>query len=272
MRLPKKLKDLAYPPRGHLRRLRFRERDWLTALVPDDETFGLSREMILQRVYDAAGGFPSGTVIDAGAHVGLFSLLASQHARHVVSVEPDPVNFRVLEINKQLNRLDNITPVNAALWSEDTELSFSTSWHTTGGAVGADGDLRVRAVSLDGLIEEHGDIDLLKIDIEGAETEVLPKSRQLARVRRIIGELHLHHEGEERPMVEALEAQGFRVRLISASSLYEPRWVRQVLRNWRALDGNLRIKLGLIAFLLAPVQKPRRPPGSRDMPLLVAER
>ena len=46
----------------------------------------------------------------------------------------------------------------------------------------------------------------------------------------------------------------------------------RVIRNWRALDGQLRIKLALVALLLAPVRKPRRPPGSFDMPLFVARR
>ena len=59
---------------------------------------------------------------------------------------------------------------------------------------------------------------------------------------------------------------------IGAPSLYEPRWVPRVLRNWRALEGQLRIKAGLVLYLLAPVAKPRRPQGSREMPLLVATR
>jgi hypothetical protein len=46
------------------------------------------------------------------------------------------------------------------------------------------------AVTLDAIIDELGDIDLLKLDIEGAEYEVLTACRQLDRVRCIVGEVH----------------------------------------------------------------------------------
>lgn len=211
-------------------------------------------------------------MIDAGAHVGLFSLIASQHAERVVALEPDPINHDVLTLNRRLNHADRIVIEHAALWSEDGEMPFQTSWHSTGGSIGEGGEVRVRTRSLDSLIAEHGDVELLKLDIEGAEFEVLPAARELRRVNRIVAELHLHEPGAERPIVRALEASGFQVRLIAAPSLYTPRWIPRVLRNWRSLEGRLRIKLGLLVYLLLPVAKPRRPPGSRDMPLLVASR
>ncbi len=48
----------------------------------------------------------------------------------------------------------------------------------------------VESVTLDSIIEELGDVDVLKIDIEGAEHEVLAASRRLERVRCIVGETH----------------------------------------------------------------------------------
>jgi FkbM family methyltransferase len=273
MHLPAKLKHLGYPARGNLKRLRFTANGRrLEALVPDDETFGLSRELILQRVYDEAGPPATGTVIDAGAHVGLFSLIAAAHAERVVALEPDPVNRDILALNRTLNADDRIVVEPAALWSQDGEMPFRTSWHSTGGRLGGQGDFRVPTRSLDSLIAEHGDVDLLKLDIEGAEFSVIPSTRALRRVRRIVAELHFMRPGEERGLVRALEQQRFDVRLIEAPSLYEPRWVPRVLRNWRALEGQLRIKVGLVLYLLAPVAKPRRPAGSREMPLLVATR
>jgi FkbM family methyltransferase len=273
MDLPAKLKHLVYPARGSLTRLRFKIDDgWMDALVPDDETFGLSRELILQRIYDAAGPPSSGTVIDAGAHVGLFSLIAAQRADRVVALEPDPINHDVLAINRRMNRADRIVIEHAALWSNDGEMPFRTSWHSTGGSLGQDGELRVATRSLDSLIAEHGDVDLLKLDIEGAEFQVLPSASELGRVDRIVAELHFRDEGGELPIVRALEASGFHVQLIDASSLYTPRWIPRIIRNWRSLQGQLKIKLGLLVYLLLPVSKPRRPRGSRDMPLLVARR
>lgn len=270
LQAPRKLKDLAFPAKGHLRRLHFKEGNWLSALVPDDEVFGLARELIFQRLY-GNDAIPAGTVIDAGAHVGVFSLIAAQHADRVIALEPDPINFHLLEINCQLNGIDNVEPVNAALWIENGLISFASSWHSTGGGIHRQGDLNVEALTLDQLVNDHGPIDLLKLDIEGAERRVIPHSRRLREVRRIVGELHLECEGEEAELVSALRAAGFDVALIPASAFYRPRWVAQVVRNWRRLRGQLRIKLALIVYFLLPVKKPRRPPGSRDMPILIAE-
>lgn len=272
MQLPKRFKDFVYPPRGDLVRMRFHERGPIEALVPDDERFGLARELILQRVYDMVGGIPSGTVVDAGAHVGLFSLVASQYASKVVSVEPDPINFKVLSLNVELNEASNVKPINAALWTEPGTVSFGTSWHTTGGSVSGSGDAEVKAVTLEEIVQEVGEVDLLKLDIEGAELKVVPATKVLDKVKRVVAELHLDEPGDERELVETLEGAGFDVELISAESLYRPGEARKVLRNWGALERHTWIKLGVIAYFLAPVEKPRRPEGSRDMPLLVARR
>jgi FkbM family methyltransferase len=268
-----RIRDALFPRRGNLTRISFDEDGrGFQAFVPDDELPGLSRELILQRVYDAVGEPPRGTVIDAGAHVGLWSLLASRTAERVIALEPNPINNQVLQLNRQLNRAENIECHAAALWIEDGTVAFQSSWHTTGGSVSSGGDRRVPARSLDSLIAEYGDIDVLKIDIEGAEFEVLPAAEQLERVGRIIGELHIGSAGQEEPVIRALEGAGYTVEVIPAPSLYGVGQLPRVIRNWSALEGQLRIKLALVALLLAPVRKPRRPPGSFDMPLFVAQR
>lgn len=273
MQLSKRFKDIVFPPRGNLVRMRFREREAVEALVPDDERFGLARELVLQRVYDGLGGFPAGTVIDAGAHVGLFSLVAAQHAEHVIALEPDPVNFRVLQLNLALNKATNVTPINAALWTEPGEIPFQTSWHTTGGRILNSGDEVVETRTLDQLIGEYGEVDLLKLDVEGAENKVIPAAEEALRsVKRIVAELHYYEEAERQAIVTALEKGGFDVSVTPAPELYRAREAAKVARNWRRLDGQTWIKLGAIGYFLAPVDKPRRPAGSREMPLLAAER
>lgn len=272
MRLSRRARDLIFPPRGNLTRVRFNEGGWVEALVPDDELFGLARELVLQRVYDRAGGFPSGTVIDCGAHVGLFSLAAAQHAAKVVSVEPDPLNFRLLEVNRELNRASHITCLNRALWSEPGEVSFHRTGQTTGGTVSDEGELRVPTTTIDELVAEHGDVDLLKLDIEGAEFPAIEAAGSLDRVKRIAAELHLDEPGAEEPLVRKLAEAGFNVEVIRAADLYGRSELRAIRRNWGALDGQTKVKLGLAAYILAPVEKPRKPENWHELPLLFASR
>ena len=67
-------------------------------------------------------------VIDAGANIGMFSLLASKcvgREGKIIAVEPQKENFNFLEQNKRKNGLNNIITINRALYSEDNQvLSF----------------------------------------------------------------------------------------------------------------------------------------------------
>ena len=148
-------------------------------------------------------------------------------------------------------------------------MSFDGGPHPTGGGIDDAGPLRVKSVALDTLCEKYGPVDLLKLDIEGAEEEVIVQSH-FEGVSRIVAELHLRNAGDELPMIAALEDRGFDVELIPASDLYKPHWAKRVLQNWSTLKGELLIKFGVLAYLLAPLDKPRRP--GRDMPFLVARR
>lgn len=271
MQAPLALKQLVYPSTGGLRDIEFREGSTpLTAAIPDQERFGLAREVLLQRIYDLAGPIDGGLVVDAGANTGLFSLVASQSADKVVAIEPDPDNYRTLTANLARNEIENVEAINAALWTHGGEVAFSTGQHVTDGAVTERGGETVQSITLDSIVAEHGAIDLLKLDIEGAEEKVIPSSRAIAAARRIVAELHLSRPGQEAEMVAALEGRGFTVAIVPARDLYTPGWVANVLHNWRNLRGETLIKAGLVSYLLAPVTKPRRP--GRDMPLLLARR
>jgi hypothetical protein len=75
----------------------------------------------------------------------------------------------------------------------DTQSSWSGHTVDSGVASGEVGERYfVDPVRLDDLLDE--DVDLLKIDVEGSEFEVLPRSRKLAGVETIVGELHAPHD------------------------------------------------------------------------------
>jgi FkbM family methyltransferase len=290
-----RLKRLASPGRGDLHTVRFVEGGrQLAAYVPDEEILTLCRELILDRVYERCGlslADCTGTVVDAGAHVGVFSLRAARWARRVVSIEADPVNLAVLELNLQRNAVTNVAARGAALWHEPSaDLLVTTSHHSGGGVVVAAGERRpdgpaasprpgrtpIPAVTLDQLVEEVGPIDLLKLDVEGAEFEVLGRSRRLDQVRRIAGEVHLDDEHDERlaTLTGRLRRAGFDVDVVDEAELLSGAESRRRFRsNWRSLEGELATKLLVAGYLLAPVRKPlRRAGATHRLPILLARR
>jgi len=266
--------------------MEFSERDRsLFSWCPDDEIFTLARELILDRVYERGGVRlrpDLGLVVDAGAHVGIFSLQAAQWADKVVALEANAVNFAVLEANVRRNRVNNVVPLEAALWGQSVPaigfgpaVGFGKANHSGGGRVSQTGTDTVKAISLDDLIGQFGPIDLLKIDIEGAEYEVLGATQRLGDVHEIVGELHVNSRDDHRAdcLVELLSNSGFDVSIVSEAELFGADAVRRLLANRRALAGQSVTKILYMAYLLAPISKPIRKPGAfYYLPLLTARR
>jgi FkbM family methyltransferase len=143
-------------------------------------------------------------VIDAGANVGLSSayFLSCFPQATVVSLEPDPANCEACRWNLRPydQREGRSVVVEGAVWSHCTSLSLSSNF-----ADGRDwarqvvahiqGETEaVQAWDLNSILERQGGrpVDLLKVDIEGAELSVFGETAQLwlDKVRNICIELH----------------------------------------------------------------------------------
>ena len=114
--------------------------------------------------------------VDVGANVGEFGSILSQSGLRVTAFEPDPTDFRALEMN-----VPRATRHPIALWSHETELDLYLA-NDTGDtslfrpAEGYSGATRVRTSTLDKLLREEDlseRIQVLKLEAEGAEPEVL---------------------------------------------------------------------------------------------------
>jgi FkbM family methyltransferase len=140
--------------------------------------------------------FEPRVIVDAGAHIGLTSIwFANKYpAARIVAIEPEPSNFDVLARNVRPYPL--IVPVHAALWSHDGEIAVSNpnpaqeNWAFVT-CEGGDG-VRVRAATITTLKAELSlpAIDLIKVNIEGAEQEVFEDVGWLEGVRCVMIDLH----------------------------------------------------------------------------------
>lgn len=144
------------------------------------------REM-LSGVYDLARCPKDAVVVDAGANVGFFSLLALRHGvGKVIAFEPSPATAACLRQNLQpyINEGRAII-VEKGLWHEDTVLHFSSSNKENPGAnhISDSGDLQIPTTTLDGALADLGvsRIHYLKMDIEGAEQNALKGGAETLR-------------------------------------------------------------------------------------------
>jgi FkbM family methyltransferase len=154
---------------------------------------------------------PGDAVFDVGAHHGVWAMLLARHVAEVVAFEPQPRTFDVLEEMIAVNHARNVSASRLAIGGEPHTADF---WGTGSGASLRPGGLRpshtrVDVETLDGFVERRGALpDVLKIDVEGAEYQVLLGGRRcLAHARLACIEVHfdeLPKFGADYEMVRAL--------------------------------------------------------------------
>jgi FkbM family methyltransferase len=259
--------------RGRVRSIAFREAGRaFRADVNEDTLWGAVKDNLVLAEYERAGirlASANGVVVDAGAHVGLFSLLASAHARTVIALEAHPTNFALLAANVAGNRAENVEARHRALWSAQESVYLVEGPQSSAGSVlGGNGrTFAVQADTLDSIVAETGPVDLLKLDIEGAEFAVLEHASDetLGQISAVVAELHLEGRRERlAPTVDRLRASGFGVVVSEPPSAHWRAAMRAVLRNRRRLRGEARLRLTVVALysLVAAL----RPVAGRAVP------
>lgn len=164
-------------------------------------------------------------VIDAGANVGMsacyFSTLFPE--ARIISIEPESGNFK--QLVKNTAPLKNVTPLQKALWKNDGVLTIDGSSNETWSFKVNDDDVqsnesavKIAAVSIDSLVSQFNFeyIDILKIDIEGAEYDLFSENYEswLPRVKYIMIELHDgYKKGCSTAVMKALAKFNFSIRL-----------------------------------------------------------
>ena len=175
---------------------------------------------------------PGMTVIDVGAHIGYYTLLFAKCVGPngcVVAFEPLPANFELLKRNIQLNDLTYVQTFSRAVFSRDEEIILTVPddlphsgdasvYHGSGTK-----QFRVPAIALDAFCDSAGiRPDILKMDVEGAEYDVLVGAeRTISRYRpKLLIELH-HFDGklDAHPVPGLLASWGYRIQWIERSEM-----------------------------------------------------
>ena len=156
--------------------------DYGEFIVPDAHSLWILvhyEKHITSKLKTAFSRNPDLVFVDIGAHIGKYTVLAGRFLRRgfVIAFEPHPENFRYLVLNTRLNGINNAKLFQLALWNKVEQIKLfiaSTSGeHTCKQA--SDRFIKVLAVPLDSIISRMNlqTIDVIKVDVEGAETEVI---------------------------------------------------------------------------------------------------
>ncbi|MBP5204367.1 FkbM family methyltransferase [bacterium] len=161
----------------------------------DKELDLIQKEIFTNKIYDVEISNDSPIIIDCGAYLGLSIVYFKKRYPNskIIAFEPNPNVFPFLEENVTCNRLENVTLYNVALGRKKCTRdfyidssgigAFSTSSFNKDAWNGKQRTKRI-GVSVDMLSNYiNSNVDLVKIDIEGAEMEVMD---DLAHTKKVV--------------------------------------------------------------------------------------
>ena len=173
------------------------------------------------------------TVVDIGAHMGKYTLIASMCVGangKVIAIEAHPGNYEMLNRNIKLNGLTNVTTLNFAVYSKEGKIklympgekSNRTIYNTLISTRATDEEkfVEVNADTLDDLLQNNeiscANVNWIKIDVEGAELEVLKGAHNIMSNSKnitLLIEVHDIENGKNvyKPIMDLMEKYNFEI-------------------------------------------------------------
>ena len=184
-------------------------------------SYEMNKRLAFERLITAGS-----VIYDIGANVGYFSLLASVltgAGGRVYSFEPLPRNIDFLRRHIDLNQLENISVIEAAVSDQPGEAYFDMGASSAMGHLAESGELRVEMVSLDQMVADGTLLhpDFIKLDVEGAEYHALCGAETLLRTYRPILFLDTHQREAHTSSIEFLTALGYRFDILDGKPMAE---------------------------------------------------
>jgi len=166
-------------------------------------------------------------IIDAGAQAGFFVLYcwALNPEVKIFAIEPDEENLEFLNQHIEINNLKNVEVIPAALAGKSGLRNFFISNDTHNHSLfkvlvpKINKNIKIKTYNLDDWLSEQGieKVSLLKLDIEGAEYEVLENFKSWEKIKNIALEYHDFGDFKHKELEKILSENGFKVKVRSST-------------------------------------------------------
>lgn len=181
---------------------------------------GILREIFLLGDYAFKPSSPAPKILDVGANIGIATLFFKRYfpEADITAFEAMPENFKVLQENISQNKLQKTQAVLGFLGKENGTRDVYYNPVRPGGSTGVEAvaasksekqtfkKVQVPAFKLSDYLNEE--IDLLKMDVEGAEGEILKEvhtSQKLRRIKEMVFEYHANRTNKENDLCDILK-------------------------------------------------------------------
>jgi FkbM family methyltransferase len=160
-------------------------------------------------------------VVDIGAAFGFYTIISSKRVGtngKVLAIEAHPSNFEMLNRNIKLNQLTNVITLNYAVYSKETKLKLYNNYSVMHERIEAERTTKfveANANTLDYILQQQQVIHVnwIKIDVEGAELEVLKGAQNvLSKSKDIALLIEVHGPDNYKPIIEYLNLYSFKIK------------------------------------------------------------
>lgn len=163
--------------------------------------------------------------IDIGANIGIHTVTASKCFNRVLAIEPHPINVRKMNARLKKRKITNVTIHEVAITNYTglgrLHISTNPGGHSLRDETG-EGTILVRVSRLQDLITDEKQFDLIKVDVEGAEWDVLRGA--ILIMPKIQGWIiELHNTNKRRELISLMRSFGYNTRWLDYYHLYAKR-------------------------------------------------
>jgi FkbM family methyltransferase len=187
-----------------------------------------SYELKVQELVSSILG-PGKTLFDVGANFGYYSILATRLGAQAVAFEPDPANLREFLQHVELNGLgDRIRLERMAVFSRTGEIVLDRAGgetphgnaHVSASDSLTSGAIRVLCTSLDDFVLSSPVPTLVKMDVEGAESDVLKGAERLFESARPLLICEIHDIANETFITAWLERKKYVLEWLDSAEIF----------------------------------------------------
>jgi len=202
-------------------------------------------EIYVEKFYKFKTSNPAPIIYDCGANVGMSVLYFKElyPKASIKAFEAEPQIAIYLRKNLATNGISDVEIIEKAVWKDNEGVSFGEGQSDDASIYGQGQKKKIASLRLRDELAKETHIDFLKIDIEGAEIDVLPDcAKVLDRVQHLFVEFHAYI-GQPQALakvIEVIEKAGFRYYIDTNQHRKTP-FVNHRYRNNEVMDLQLNI-------------------------------
>ena len=187
-------------------------------------------------------------IYDCGANIGTSCLYFSINypGSKIKAFEADPAIAKILNENLLRNNIRNVELIDKAVWINNDGVQMSLEGADGASIFSNTNPLKIPSVRLKDMIEKESKIDMLKIDIEGAEYDVLKDcSSSLDKVKNIFIEYHSYVNCVQKlsEILEILEKNNFRYFIKPVNDREKP-----LINRKNKFNPNMDLQLNIYGY------------------------